>query len=189
MYLSITLWPKACSWPLLRPAALAADGLRLLGTALRTGTHCHPRRCGSEVGHCVLPTHPSPLSRAMEVGHRVQLLFDPALVARADPQITRTVHQAATLPTPVLAPELKNTWENGGVDYSKRVTLYGTVLPPASSALGEELGLYKMWYMCRMGPPDTSPPHRIPELFCPRDDSKPPTFEGATSDQHGRAFV
>jgi len=40
-----------------------------------------------------------------------------------------------------------------------------------------------------MGPPDTSPPHRIPELYCPRDDSKPPSFEGATSDRFGRPFV
>ena len=77
----------------------------------------------------------------------------------------------------------KRSARSGGEQYSKRVTLYGTVLRD------EAAGLWRMWYMCRMGPPSTSPPHRIPELYCPRDDTKPPSFEGATEDAHGRAFV
>ena len=77
----------------------------------------------------------------------------------------------------------KRSARSGGEQYSKRVTLYGTVLRDQAA------GLWRMWYMCRMGPPSTSPPHRIPELYCPRDDTKPPSFEGATEDAHGRAFV
>ena len=44
-------------------------------------------------------------------------------------------------------------------------------------------------YMCRMGPPGVSAPHRIPELYMPRDNTKPPTFEGQRADAHGREFV
>ena len=65
----------------------------------------------------------------------------------------------------------------------KRVTLYGTVLRD------ERSGKWRMWYMCRMGPPGASPPHRIPQLYMPRDDSKPPNFEGGTQDAHGRIFA
>ena len=106
----------------------------------------------------------------------------------------------------------------GGAEYSKRVTLYGTVLHDPSAGAG--IPAYRMWYrlriphmvqarrylhaksaykhrictirsryMCRMGPPDTSPPHRIPELYCPRDDTKPSSFEGAVADRFGRPFV
>ena len=82
----------------------------------------------------------------------------------------------------MLSPDPERPWEYGGEAYSKRVTLYGTVLRDPG-------GLHRMWYMCRMGPPDTSPPHRVPELYLPRDDAKPPTFEGARADKHGREFV
>ena len=135
-----------------------------------------------------METTPSPLElptanlQIMEVALRSQLLMDPQLVERTA-RMSRTFHQAETLPTAVLGPDPANTWEYGGEKYSKRVTLYGTVLRDDST------GIWRMWYMCRMGPPDTSPPHRIPELYCPRDDTKPPSFEGSTADIHGRSFV
>ena len=78
----------------------------------------------------------------MEVAlFRSQLFLDSELVAFTSPTIRRTVHPARTLDEPVLAPEPGRPWEYGGEQYSKRVTLYGTVLHSRSE------GLWRMWYM------------------------------------------
>ena len=123
------------------------------------------------------------------VGHAPQLLIDDSLVSTAT-HVTRTVHPATKQPEPVLAADPERPWEDGGEGLSKRLCLYGTVLRlPPGAGTGGEGARWGLWYMCRMGPPGVSAPHRIPELYMPRDNTKPPTFEGQRADAHGREFV
>ena len=66
--------------------------------------------------------------------------------------VTRTLHPGRKHNTPVLYPDPGKPWEHGGEGQSKRIHLYGTTM--YDSAVGK----YRMWYMCRMGPPN-SPQH------------------------------
>lgn len=109
-----------------------------------------------------------------------QLLIDSSLV-HSTTNVHRAVHAARKHPQPVLSADPDRPWEDGGDGFSKRCLVYGTVL--------EEDGRLRMWYMCRMGPPGISPPHHIPELYMPRNDSQPPAYQGQTTDRYGRTFA
>eukprot|EP01047_Picozoa_sp_COSAG01_P058342 COSAG01_NODE_6863_length_3465_cov_2.172608_4_plen_320_part_01 len=109
-----------------------------------------------------------------------QLLIDSSLVALAT-NIRPAVHAASKRSQPVLSADPERPWEDGGEGLSKRCLVYGTIL--------EDEGKFRMWYMCRMGPPGVSPPHEIPELYMPRDDTKPPRYRGQTEDRYGRTFA
>jgi hypothetical protein len=110
------------------------------------------------------------------------LFVDDALIA-SKRGVTRTVHPGRKHDTPVLRPNPDKPWEHGGEDQSKRVHLYGTTM------YDESVGVYRMWYMCRMGPHWRFRPHTVPGLYIPRPGRNPSTYMGQTHDAHGRKFV
>jgi len=111
-----------------------------------------------------------------------ELFVDDALIASTQ-GVTRTLHPGVKLPSPVLAPDEDKPWEHGGLDQSRRVHLYGTVM------CDDAVAKYRMWYMCRMGPRSQDQAHHVPGLYIPRSDRNPSTHLGAERDAYGRKFL